>query len=349
MEKSQFLQVMRFVAAALVLCTHATFYYHERVSADLAVWHFGEVGVPIFFVISGIVMVLSAQALEPGPPGAKAFILRRIVRIVPLWWFAVSIKVAVALAHPDVVNHNHFQLDYAIKSYLFIPYFNELHAVVPLHGVGWTLLHEVFFYLLFSLALLLRRHPAAWTSFVIIGLWGLGQFVHFDNPFWVVASHSANLQFVIGMATGSLLLASARRPAWRTWAAGALVVLAAGLQMAHLHWGAHYMYPVLALTAAGTLALGSREWRGARPLEKLGDSSYSLYLFHPFIAPAAVIVLSRLAPGMDVALHLAVVVVFTIATAHVLHLIVEAPLVNWAKHRLLGGPRPGARPPLART
>jgi hypothetical protein len=54
-----------------------------------------------------------------------------------LWqvkWVARTVKVVIALAHADVVKHYFFQNDYALEPYFFIPYFNELRAIVPLHG-----------------------------------------------------------------------------------------------------------------------------------------------------------------------------------------------------------------------
>lgn len=331
-ERSQFLQVMRFVAAALVLYAHATFYYHERVSAEFPVWGPGGVGVPIFFAISGIVMVLSAQALTKDAAGARKFLVRRIIRIVPLWWLAVSIKVIIALAQPEMVNHNHFRADYAIKSYLLIPYFNEQHAVVPLHGVGWTLLHEMFFYLLFTLALLCGRQPALWVSGVIVALWWAGKQWSVDSPYWVVATSSANLQFVLGMAVGSFLAQSHWPRRWHVAAALALAACAVLLEVLPATADLHFTYTVLLAFAAATLLLSGQKPVAALKLpDRLGDSSYSLYLFHPFVAPAAAIGVARLMPGVDPGWHLLLVTLFTIAVCHGLHLVAEVPLVRWAR------------------
>lgn len=335
MDRSQFLQVMRFIAAGLVLCTHVTFYFHERLSASVAIWHFGEVGVPIFFVISGIVMVVSTKSLPLDADGARAFMLRRIIRIVPLWWVALLVKTVVALARPDVVNHNHFQLDYAVKSFLFIPYFNELHAVVPLHGVGWTLLHEIYFYLLFSAAMLCRLRPAVAASVVIVLLWAAGRLFQVDNPAWAVATSTANLQFVVGMAVGTVFTES-RAGSHRSWA----LVLAAGAGLLGLlpeRFGVHYAYPAVLAVGAATLWLSNvRLPRALATIGKLGDSSYSLYLFHPFIAPATLLALGKLFPGLSIPMHISAAIVLTIAVAHALHLLVEVPVVHFARNAILG-------------
>lgn len=52
----QGVQILRFVASALVLVAHATIYTQERNDPAVSVWHQGGYGVDIFFVISGFVM-----------------------------------------------------------------------------------------------------------------------------------------------------------------------------------------------------------------------------------------------------------------------------------------------------
>jgi exopolysaccharide production protein ExoZ len=330
---------MRFVAAALVLCTHATFYYHERISAAVKVWHFGEIGVPIFFVISGIVMVVATQSMPKNAEGARLFMLRRIVRIVPLWWVALTVKVVIALVHPEVVNHNFFQVDYALKSYFFIPYFNDLRAVVPLHGVGWTLLHEIYFYILFSLAMWCALRPALVASLVILGMLALGQTVAIDSPFWSVATHTSNMYFVLGMVVGSAMLLGSARQGLRRSITVVLAAAAAVLFALQTQVDVHYAYPiVLALGAAALMCANLRLPHGLNAIGRLGDSSYSLYLFHPFVAPAALLVLGYFAPSWPAAAHICVAVIFTVAAAHLLHLWVEVPVVRWARDKLLGAP-----------
>jgi exopolysaccharide production protein ExoZ len=330
---------MRFVAAGLVLCTHATFYYHERVRAAVQVWHFGEVGVPIFFVISGIVMVVATQSLPNNATGARLFMLRRIVRIVPLWWVALTVKVVIALVHPGVVNHNFFQLDYALKSYFFIPYFNELHAVVPLHGVGWTLLHEIFFYSLFSIAMWCGLRPALVASIAISLVWVVGQSVVVDNPFWSVATHTSNLYFVLGMAVGSTLVLTRPGQRLRRLVVVVLTAAAAMLFALQTQFHVHYVYPIVLAMGAGSLIftdLRLPSWLNS--FGRLGDSSYSLYLFHPFMAPAALLTLSHFTPDWPASLHIGAAVIFTIVAAHVVHLWVEVPVVRWFRDKLLRRP-----------
>ena len=73
------LQYLRGLAATVVILDHAP-------TATMN-WHFGIIGVDIFFAISGMVMVMST--LKPssrGVKGALAFLRRRFLRVVPLYW-----------------------------------------------------------------------------------------------------------------------------------------------------------------------------------------------------------------------------------------------------------------------
>lgn len=319
------MQVARFVAALLVVVTHTTYYAQERAGSPIGVWHFGEIGVPIFFVISGLVMVLSTAKMPSDSGGARTFLLRRFVRIVPLYWLATAAKVAVALLAPAVVNHNHFQVDHAIKSFLFIPYFNGAGELRPMHGVGWTLLHEVYFYLLFAASLAAGRRPILWVSGVILAGWLVGVTIQDKSAFVTVATSQINLHFVLGMAAGWVLLN--RRAASAVILYGAAGLLACGLVV-----GSNAA--VITAFAVSVLALSRHQLSTAwQPVVALGDSSYSLYLFHPFIAPALVVLIGRrleLAPGLTIGLTCFV----TVLISHLLHLIIERPVVRRVRESL---------------
>ena len=71
-------QALRAVAALAVVIRHAGFYGVSFLAA----------GVDLFFVISGFIMVVSCWPEFGKPCAARRFAVRRIVRIVPLYWLA---------------------------------------------------------------------------------------------------------------------------------------------------------------------------------------------------------------------------------------------------------------------
>jgi peptidoglycan/LPS O-acetylase OafA/YrhL len=331
-ERSESLQAFRFVAAALVLVTHVTLYYHERINSAVLMWK-GGIGVLFFFVISGIVMVMSSVTLTLDATGAREFMARRLLRIVPLYWLITLFKVAVVVALPSVIQHNHFDLVRIIKSFLFIPAYNADGHIEPIHGVGWTLQHEMFFYALFAVMMLFGRSPARWASATILGLVALGAVVTQESAIMRVFTHPINLYFVVGMAIGSVIVHGGVR---RT---DAKVLFAGLLLAAILKWllpdAVTAILPLAPLVLVlGALMLLLVSWRLPRPLRvmiALGDSSYALYLFHPLIAPLLVIMVHQVAAPLGVLAEVGLTVIVTIVLAHGVHKGIELPLGRLVK------------------
>ena len=70
-------------------------------------------------------MIYSSQRLFGDPKGWKIFAERRIVRIVPIYWIATTIKLIALLATTGYVLHAQFRVANTIGSYLFLPAFNS--------------------------------------------------------------------------------------------------------------------------------------------------------------------------------------------------------------------------------
>jgi exopolysaccharide production protein ExoZ len=326
--RSDIIQLTRFIAAFLVLITHSTFYYKERVSADFGVWHFGELGVPLFFAISGLVMVVSTHGAKDGCGAAREFLVRRLIRIVPLYWLATSIKIAIAIAIPAVVLHNHFDFNYSVKSLLFIPAFNSVGEVRPIHGVGWTLLHEMFFYAVFAGLIFLRVSPALFSSLILLCLVLLGQYFDKKNAFLIVLSNPVNLNFIIGIIVGIAVLNKNKQPKKYSL----MVVALAGLLVAAFflndRWFGSLNPAVLTFAVFIALCYAASVPKSMRLFARLGASSYALYLFHPFIAPGVIRFVGSLFPALSPAIAIGLAMTVTIGVSHFLHLWFERPVMR---------------------
>src|ERR1035437_4530693 len=114
------LQILRITAACMVLLTHSTFYASERLDRHFGFWKSGARGVDIFFVLSGFVMVYSSIKLLNDSNGWKIFAERRIVRIVPIYWIATSIKVIALLFTTGYILHTQFSVVKTLASYFFL-------------------------------------------------------------------------------------------------------------------------------------------------------------------------------------------------------------------------------------
>ena len=314
------IQALRFVAAMLVVLAHSTAMVNERMHLDMFKWRAGWSGVDIFFVISGFVMAISSGPLIPRANGWKIFITRRLIRIVPLYWVATTLKLATIIALPALALDSPLELWNTIASYLFIPTFDDKSLLdAPLLKVGWTLNYEMFFYAIFTLALFLGKSPLKFTAAIFAIAVAANLFSTPKLPYVYGFLEPILMEFVMGMLVAKLCMRvnninvgvntgmntglnicaknfidkllqyisttkagaiigavavvisfaimfnCAEQPMWWRWA----------------YWGIPSMVIVL------VVALGEPALRRVLPkiLATLGDSSYSLYLFHTFTVP----------------------------------------------------------------
>jgi len=174
------LQILRFVAAMLVAVMHITqaISIHVTGRGDAHYWGAGSAGVDIFFVISGFVMAITTQG-EParGPArlaAAWVFIQRRILRIVPLYWFYTLLKAALLLAIPALAVKSTIEPVHFAASLLFIPMKSPWGLVQPVLPVGWTLNFEMLFYMVFAIAIALGAPRVRFCLTVFLALFLAG-------------------------------------------------------------------------------------------------------------------------------------------------------------------------------
>lgn len=332
------IQALRFVAAILVVVTHATLYTSERLDSSLSIWHFGEVGVDIFFVISGFVMMVSTQSLVGQRDGWKYFSMRRIIRIVPMYWIATTIKLLTLIAVPTAVLHAVLNPQKAFLSYLFLPSRNVDGVVQPLLAVGWTLTFEMFFYVTLGLALFLGASRPIFAGSVLV-ICAAG-WVFRGDP-WLPAAVYLDpivLYFLIGMIIGKWTVDSSTRKC--AMGLGGVLMVWAVLRAVNppenlviglrdVARPAIVTLLVLALVALDPFLNG----RIPRPITFMGDASYSLYLFHPIVAPIVPTALSFLGLKL-VPLSLVLSVVAAVIAAALIYKYVESPLTAGLQRRM---------------
>ena len=314
------IQALRFVAAMLVVLAHSTAMVNERMHLDMFKWRAGWSGVDIFFVISGFVMAISSGGLMQRANGWKIFLTRRLIRIVPLYWVATTLKLATILALPTLALDSPLELWNTIASYLFIPTFDDKSLLAaPLLKVGWTLNYEMLFYAIFTMALFLGKSPLKFTAAIFAIAVAINLFSTPSVAYAYGFLEPILMEFVMGMLVAKLctrvnninvgvntglntglnigaknfidkllqyisttkvgaiigalalvicftiMFNCAEQPMWWRWA----------------YWGLPSMIIVT------VVALAEPALRKVMPniLATLGDSSYSLYLFHTFTVP----------------------------------------------------------------
>ena len=300
-----------------------------------------DVGVDVFFVISGVVMVWSSLPLFGQPGAARRFAVRRLARVVPLYWIATLLLAVTTVVLPALVSEPTPSLALVLTSFLFLPWRRSDGLIQPLFRLGWTLNYEMLFYAIFTVFVGL---PARWAMSAVLAsvlsLAVVGWTLHPVTVLLVFWTDPIVLEFGMGVVLAALSL-RLRLGIW--WRVVLALVGLAGLAAADL-WtatprGIAYGLPCAAMVAAAILGpIRPARSRAMRALVGLGDVSYALYLVHPFAMRALAFAWLRTGfvsrPG--VLCYVALTTAASIVLAAVVHARLERKLTAWA--RRLGAP-----------
>lgn len=339
------IQHLRAVAVLLVVLHHLVWLVNSfSVKYASQVWMprpNGQIGVDIFFVISGFIMVHTAGSTFGAKNAGRTFLKNRVIRIVPLYWVATALETAVLyISHSDDASGTPAFLN-IFRSFFFLPYESEPDKFHPILGVGWTLNCEMFFYVVFAICLALPlRAGLALLASTFIAMVIAGSFFALDGSlkFW---ASPLILEFLLGVSLGLAFRSFDRQllPAYSTSVA-ALIVVLIGACLTHDEDNALGFRPLFWTLSLAVVAIAvfSRQPSGvfSKAFEKIGDSSYSLYLTHStavtigLTAIDRVGVLKHLPPtGLFVA-----TVVGAIIWGLVVNAYVEKPLIKLFRPRL---------------
>lgn len=334
------IQALRGVAALLVLASHILIidrkYSGDPVMPDAL--GFGLVGVDLFFVISGFIMVyITASARDAAPAKISEFLFARIARIYPIYWVISAALLAIYLTRPELVFTATELPPNVLKSFLLFP-----DAQYPLLEVGWTLIHEMGFYVLFAVLLFLPHRLRLLGLLIWAGLIVAGRLLDLEQlgPLSAVLLHPLSFEFIAGGLAAYLYLSG--RVKWGgAFIGAALMWFALSIFMIdnfaltfYHNWARVAIYTVPACLLI--LGLTTMEKSGRR-LPKwsitLGDWSYSLYLTHILTLSVIGRIWAKFArPGAVDNIVMAVLMVITaISVAGLTYILIEKPVIGAAK------------------
>lgn len=292
MNRLQNIQALRGVAVLSVLLYHLVFIEGRYGGGGtlLPGWlSFGMFGVDLFFVISGFVMVTVTRGKFQSANHAGRFLYHRISRIYPLYWVYTTMALVVFLIQPSWVNSSQGNQVNILASYLLLP-----DTLLPLVQVGWTLIHEMYFYLVFFLIMLLL--PERFLSVSVL-IWGAVIAVFgfpAGNPYYNIVFNPLTVEFLAGCLiaiqyyngreikiNGKLLVGMA-----------AVGMIAAIIGYVHYHgqtgaapdgWWRVLYYGIPAILIVFCITHAERNnITLPRSLVQSGNASYSIYLSHLF-------------------------------------------------------------------
>ncbi len=354
------IQALRFISSFGVVVAHIPLvrYAAQGVRADVVT--IGGIGVDIFFVISGFLMCYVTEATRPGFQSASAFLLKRILRIAPVYWIFTAI--ALWLSYLSVncpswftscpfwlaPNYNiaNFDPGLILRSLTFTFFYES-----PIYPVAWTLVFEAWFYVLMAFSIASDFNRLKLMGTLIVGIAVL-----------VMSGHDFSIGTAVGTLFNPLMLEFPMGMAlyyfWRNgrlrWTWLAALFLASVVAYTYLETfpaspsvlNRPFTWGLMSVPIVGAALMLEGKFKVPRLALYFGSISYSLYLAHwlvmttvPSLFDLYGITLSPLAFSLALG-------VISVLAAMLFYHLAEAPLAKLSKALVNG---PSQRPALAKN
>lgn len=336
------IQNLRALAAYAVVAYHCLIrFLHPADPLGRSYLDLPSGGVDLFFVISGFVMVHTTRDDET----SAWFATKRIARIVPLYWLATLVVIALVMIRPWFFSEAQLTPDAILSSLFFIPHADASGQAYPILGVGWTLNYEMMFYTLFAISLMLPRSYRLPGVVALISLvWLTANLAGANLPDQSVIAHFYSKPILFEFAAGCVLAHALRNasviafvranPVWPFALAGlaGFAILPAIVpldQPSILRYG----LPAFLLVFAAAAQDLHRTRAPETVLTQLGDASYSAYLLHPIIIViAAQVVIAVMGNGIVAELILLAIVLVATALVSIASMrVFEKPTAAWIR------------------
>lgn len=309
----------------------------EFVSASI--FGAGHFGVPIFFVLSGLVIARSGAVAGASLKALLGFLYHRLIRLSPPYFVSIGVVLMALLfkawvLHKDVAFPTVFEL---LSHLLYVQDIVGANTILPVY---WTLAIEVQFYIVYGMVMLISHSLQNRYSFarveesIIIGacvfavMWPLGII---ETSVYPGSFLTTWYLFLMGVLTYKVMNG-------QKWANGMYIVyvgVLGGIGVMN-----HDGFTIAGVLSSLILLLAvqrrhSFEWTGMWGLSYLGLISYSLYLLHsPVTGTTYAVVRKVFGYGLfaDV-LGLFATLVASIAVAWIGYVLVERPSMQFSSRK----------------
>lgn len=327
------IDALRGVAALSVMLFHFTAWYAKSpvdgilqldnfVHAPHFLFYFGDLGVPLFFMISGYVITESSEHRKK----IASFVYRRFTRLYPLYWCSIIFAVMCYLpSNGRTVTYDPEWLTIAIN-------FSMLQTSVNVRNVNeayWTLYIELQFYSFVALALATRRIKqfplqvlGLTSAYAIATAFRCWDWI---PGIWRIKSAFPLVVFLNYFALGIWVRTLQKSELSKKHALAALVLSCVFLFIRPSYNPLAVLAIFLVFWAACEQKLTFLE---NRLLVSLGTISYALYLVH---GPCGYTMLNHLQQHLQVDLLIAAAVLTSIMVAALFTFAVEKPAGNFLR------------------
>jgi len=305
-----------YAALAVLLCHASELLTDFNLIAH--VFSYGQMGVVMFFVISGVVMPWSLHAMAYKTKDIFRFLAQRSVRIDVPYYFIIAITLLyywIITLRPGFAG-NPFHFDW-IRTVLHLGYLIPFSTTYTWYNNAfWTLAIEFQYYVLLGLSFqLLQRFK--WSQPLMLVLLALIGFWQFSNNDLFIFRYQG--LFVMGIVLYQLF--------------NGLIDLKTGIAVVLLETvlvGFQYHW-VAAGTGLLSFFLVLRFHNYQLPGVFLGKISYSLYLVHPLVISVLFSLFRRLPTGALWGItYFCLTIIISVLAAWILWRFVEVPALNWS-------------------
>lgn len=317
-----------------------------------------NIGVDIFFIISGFIIYFVTE--KKSEANARTFLIKRAFRIYPV--FILALFVAIGYTDTNLYSSDFlrslflFHLDYTASAPTF-----KLNTA----AAAWTLTYEIYFYLIFMLSFMIsHRYRGILSCTALLALPIILQLL-FNGSFSPKANASAHItsnsivfapiavlsctmiwEFAVGIFLAFL---------WKKTnpsilnSSGALVYSASGVLLfifLYLTFGdvyimqgvTGYLFPAFCIFVS-LLIIGNKTKIVVKPLNFLGDISYSMYMTHAALNYILVAHIPYWWRDIPKPYNLAFYLVLMLIVAAIVHYVIEKPAISLCRIYLRSKPK----------
>ena len=281
------IDLLRFFAVMMVVLFHYSFrgYAADDMSimpypALATLSKYGYLGVDLFFLISGFVILMTASS-----GSVRTFLTSRITRLYPAFWFSCTVTFIATIAIGGA------RYSATLSQYLInMTMMNEFIGVRSIDEVYWSLAVEMQFYAMVCLLLYLKQIPRAqffltvWllatiaVTIIPVG-WAIRMLLIADYAAYFIGGASCYLVHSRGATPTRIAMIAL---AWIAALLGSLQIIPRLEEKLHTNFDFYVAAGIISIFFAAML-LVSLKCTG--PLKKrtwltLGAVTYPLYLLH---------------------------------------------------------------------
>lgn len=316
-------QILRAVAVLMVVLFHVLNKAQTIGVTESQPFTVGAAGVDLFFIISGFIMVYITNNRNVS---FSDFISKRLIRILPLYWFMTTIAAVVYILYPSLINSQNGNTT-IINSYTLFPTADTL-----LLTVAWTLRYEFIFYFIFSFSILLGMQKYFICAAIITMLTSLS----FFNPQGFYTSFITNpimIEFVIGMAL-YYLVENIKKGSYSYLMiiTGIATLLATNMLGYDIDYRVLCYSTSMALIFLGVTTLEHRikgsDNMASRIFKRTGDASFSIYLTHIFSIGIVSFAFNHHVPLFNRVTFIPISIAFSVIAGIICYEFIEKPLTS---------------------